>query len=59
MTKVIPFSRFRYIAPLFSVLIIVAGLLITMLVTGVNLGIDFEAGINMRLQIAPISFNMS
>jgi preprotein translocase subunit SecF len=59
MTKVIPFSRFRYIAPVLSVLILVVGLLVTMLVTGVNLGIDFDAGINMRLQVAPISFRVS
>jgi preprotein translocase subunit SecF len=59
MTKVLKFSKFRFTAPIISVLIVTAGLLITLLGTGVNLGIDFDAGINVRLQVAPIAFRVS
>ena len=59
MTKVFTFSKFRYIAPAFSILIIVAGLLVTLLGTGIQLGIDFDAGINVRLQVAPVAFHIA
>ncbi len=59
MTKVISFSKLRYIAPVISVLIITAGILYTLLGPGINLGIDFEAGVNVRLQVAPVAFRVS
>ena len=59
MTKVLKFSKFRFVAPIISVLIVTAGMLITLLGSGVNLGIDFDAGINVRLQVAPIAFRVS
>ncbi len=59
MTKVFRFSRLRFIAPAISVVLLVAGILVTFLVTGINLGIDFEAGINVGLQIAPVAMTVS
>ncbi len=59
MTKVIRFSKLRYIVPAVSVALIVAGILITFLVTGINLGIDFRPGVVVRLQIAPVAFTVS
>lgn len=59
MTKVISFSKLRFVAPIVSVLIIVAGVLFTLLGPGINLGIDFEAGVNIRLQIAPVAFSVA
>ncbi len=54
MTKVIPFSRFRVIFPVISFGIIVIGLVVTFTTGGLNLGIDFQPGLNIRLQIAPV-----
>lgn len=55
MTKVVPFSKFRIIFPIISVAIIAAGLIFTFATGGLNLGIDFRAGLNIRLQIAPVA----
>ena len=60
MTKVIPFSRFRIIAPIITVFLIAVGIVVTFFVQGgVNLGIDFKAGMNIRAQIAPVAFQVS
>jgi preprotein translocase subunit SecF len=59
MTKVLSFSKLRFIAPIFSVSLIVIGILVMFLGTGINLGIDFDAGVNVRLQIAPVAFSVS
>ena len=55
MTNVIRFSRFRLILPIVTVLIIVGGIATTFLGTGLNIGIDFKAGLNMRVQMAPVA----
>ena len=54
MTRTIRFSRFRVIFPVISFAIIAAGLAFTFSTGGLNLGIDFQPGLNIRLQIAPI-----
>ena len=59
MTKVLSFSKLRFVAPIISVSIIIAGVLVMFLGTGINLGIDFEAGVNIRLQIAPVALDLS
>ena len=59
MTKVISFSRYRIILPIISVAIIAAGLIFTFTTGGLNLGIDFRAGLNIRLQIAPVAARVS
>ena len=59
MTKVLSFSKLRFIAPIISVSLITIGILVMFLGTGINLGIDFDAGVNVRLQIAPVAFSVS
>ena len=59
MTKVLSFSKLRFVAPIISVSIIIAGVLVMFLGTGINLGIDFDAGVNVRLQIAPVALDLS
>ena len=59
MTKVIPFSRFRVIFPIISFVLIAAGLIYTFTTGGLNLGIDFQPGLNIRLQIAPVGARVS
>jgi len=54
MTRTIRFSRFRVIFPVISFAIIAAGLSFTFSTGGLNLGIDFQPGLNIRLQIAPV-----
>ncbi|MFP4561925.1 MAG: protein translocase subunit SecF [Spirochaetia bacterium] len=58
MNRVIQFSKLRFFMPVLSVLLI-AGLLVgTFLQGGFNLGIDFQAGLNMRVQIVPVGFEV-
>ena len=59
MTKVLSFSKLRFIAPAVSVLLLSLGILVTVLFTGINLGIDFEAGVNIGLKIAPVALRVS
>ena len=59
MTRTIRFSRFRVIFPLISFAIIAAGLAFTFSTGGLNLGIDFQPGLNIRLQIAPVGARIS
>ena len=59
MTGVIQFSRFRIIAPIITVVLIAAGIAGTFLQGGVNLGIDFKAGMNIRAQVAPVAYQIS
>ncbi|MCQ2603884.1 MAG: protein translocase subunit SecF [Spirochaetia bacterium] len=51
--KVFEFTKFRYIAPIASLTVIVIFFIITGVRGGFNLGIDFLSGLNMRVQIAP------
>lgn len=59
MKRVIRFTKLRYIMFAVSVLLIVAGLAVTSVKDGFNLGIDFQAGLNQRVQIAPVGFQIS
>ena len=58
MKRVIQFTKFRYLMIL-SVLMIVAGITGMVVQGGFNLGIDFNAGLNQRVQIAPVAMNVS
>lgn len=51
--KIYEFTKFRYIAPVTSILVIIILFSITGVKGGFNLGIDFLSGLNMRVQIAP------
>lgn len=59
MKRVIRFTKLRYIMFVVSVVLIVAGLTVTSINDGFNLGIDFQAGLNQRVQIAPVGFQIS
>lgn len=59
MTKVVPFTKFRILFPVISLVAITAGLVLTFALGGLNLGIDFKAGLNIHIQIAPVAARMS
>ena len=48
MTKVVPFTKFRILFPVISLVAITAGLVLTFALGGLNLGIDFKAGLNIK-----------
>jgi preprotein translocase subunit SecF len=52
MKKVIRFTRVRIYMFILSVLLIAAGIAAIIINDGFNLGIDFQAGMNLRVQIA-------
>jgi len=52
MNKVIHFSKIRFYMIALSVLLIVAGFIGTVVNDGFNFGIDFQAGLSQRFQIA-------
>ncbi|MCK5154303.1 MAG: protein translocase subunit SecF, partial [Spirochaetales bacterium] len=56
MTRMIKFTKIRYIMFLFSALVIVGGIVGTLGNNGFNLGIDYQAGLNQRVQVAPVAF---
>ncbi|MEA1911269.1 MAG: protein translocase subunit SecF, partial [Spirochaetota bacterium] len=56
MTGIIKFTKIRYIMFLVSALIIAGGITGTLGNNGFNLGIDYQAGVNQRIQVAPIAF---
>ncbi len=58
MTGMIKFTKIRYLMFLISILVIVGGIVGTISNGGYNLGIDFEAGLNQRVQIAPVAFTV-
>jgi len=51
MRAVIQFSKFRGVMVVISIMLIVAGGVVTVVRGGFNLGIDFQAGLSMRAQI--------
>jgi preprotein translocase subunit SecF len=57
MKRVIQFTKLRYLMIL-SLLLIVAGIAGTIMQGGFDLGIDFNAGINQRIQIAPVAMKV-
>ncbi len=59
MKKVIQFTKIRYIMFVISLLLIAGGITGTILNGGFNLGIDFQAGLNQRIQIAPVAMSLN
>ena len=59
MRKVINFTKLRYIMFAVSIVVILGGLVSTVLQDGFNLGIDFQAGLTQRVQVAPVGFSVS
>ena len=59
MTKMIRFTKLRYYMMAVSVVVIIAGIAATAGQGGFNLGIDFQAGLNQRVQVAPVGFTVS
>ncbi|HOV62477.1 MAG TPA: protein translocase subunit SecF, partial [Spirochaetia bacterium] len=59
MTRVIHFTKIRFFTIGLSVLIICAGIVITVMNGGFNLGIDFQAGLSERIQIAPAALSIT
>ena len=58
MKRVIQFTKLRFLI-IVSLLIIAGGIIGTVMQGGFDLGIDFNAGINQRVQIAPVAMNVS
>ena len=54
MTKVLQVTKLRFFALALSIILIAVGITGTILRGGFDLGIDFSAGLNLRVQIAPI-----
>ena len=59
MTRIIKFTKIRYIMFLVSALVIVGGIVGTLGNNGFNLGIDYQAGLNQRVQVASVAFTAS
>lgn len=59
MTKVIRFTKLRFYMLAVSAIVIIAGIAATAGQGGFNLGIDFQAGLNQRVQIAPVGFTVA
>jgi len=59
MTRMIKFTKIRYYMFLFSALLIAGGIIGTVSNNGFNLGIDYQAGLNQRVQVAPVAFTAS
>ncbi len=59
MTRVIRFTKLRFYMLAVSVIVIIAGIAATIGQGGFNLSIDFQAGLNQRVQIAPVGFAVS
>ena len=55
MRRLVNFTKSRYIMFALSLLLIAAGIGTTLYRGGLNLGIDFMAGLNQRVQIAPVA----
>ena len=58
MKRVIRFSRARYWFFAFSAALIVIGIVGYVLNHGLNLGVDFKAGVSYQFQVAPASFSV-
>src|SRR6056297_417484 len=59
MTKVIRFTKLRFYMMAVSAVVIIAGIAATAGQGGFNLSIDFQAGLNQRVQVAPVAFSVS
>lgn len=59
MKQIVKFSKVRFYAIALTVLLIVSGLITTVLHDGFNFGIDFQAGLSQRIQIAPVALSLT
>jgi preprotein translocase subunit SecF len=59
MKRVIQFSRVRYLFFGFSAVLLLIGIVAFIVNRGLNLGVDFKAGIAFQLQVAPASFSVT
>lgn len=59
MTRVINFTKIRFFMMALSTVVIIGGIAGIVTQGGFNLGIDFEAGLNQRVQIAHIGMNLT
>ncbi|MFO7848483.1 MAG: protein translocase subunit SecF [Spirochaetia bacterium] len=59
MQRVLNFTKLRFVMIALSVAVIIGGIAGTISQGGWNLGIDFESGLNQRIQIAPVGMNVS
>jgi preprotein translocase subunit SecF len=59
MNKVIRFTKLRFIMFAVSAILILAGIYGTVSQGGFNLGIDFQAGLNQRVQVAPVGMTLT
>lgn len=55
MKRVIEFTKIRYVMFVLSLLLITGGIIGTVMQGGFNFGIDFQAGLSQRIQIAPVA----
>ena len=58
MKRVIQFTKARYIAIAISIVILAAGAVGTVLKGGFDMGIDYQAGLNLRVQVASPAFTV-
>ncbi len=58
MKKLIKFTRYRYFAFVLSLLVIAGGITGVALQGGYNLSIDFQTGLNQRINVAPQAFSI-
>ena len=59
MTRIIHFTKYRFLMITISVVLIVSGIVGTIVRGGFNLGIDFQAGLSQRIQIARPGFSIT
>jgi len=59
MNRTVNFLKYRFIMFALSLLLIAGGISSIIVRGGLNYGIDFKAGLNQRIQIAPVAFLLS
>jgi preprotein translocase subunit SecF len=59
MTRVVNFTKIRFLMVAISIVVVIGGIVGTVTQGGFNLGIDFEAGLNQRVQVAPVGLTIS
>ncbi|MFP4179131.1 MAG: protein translocase subunit SecF [Spirochaetaceae bacterium] len=59
MQRVFNFTKLRFVMIALSAAVIIGGIAGTVSQGGLNFGIDFESGLNQRIQIAPVGMRVS
>lgn len=59
MIRIIQFTKYRFVMIALSLVLILGGIIGTVLQGGFNLGIDFQAGLSQRVQIAEQGFSLA